>query len=572
MALQLRPYQSASIQALYDYWGGGGGNGLIVLPTGAGKSLVIAELCRTLLEFFPRMRIGVITHVRELVEQNAMELMRLWPQGRHHIGIYSAGLGRRDLHSRILFMSIQSVHKKVELLRGFDLILVDEAHLIPRSADTMYGRFIKACRSLIPDMRLAGLTATPYRLDSGRLDRGKDRLFDEIVYEAHVGDLIRDGYLSKLISKATLSEIDVSGVHVRGGEFIAGELERAAMVPSIVQAAVKELVELGAERRGWLSFCSGVEHAVMVRDEIRDHGISCEVVTGDTPAGERASIIRRYKAREIRCLTSVAVLTTGFNAPHVDLIAMMRPTLSTGLYVQMVGRGFRLADGKDDCLVLDYAGNVRRHGPIDAVVPKGSSKGKGEGEDEPEEPETKVKANEVRAKQCPDCNALHALNVLTCEHCGFAWPLPPARHEAKAEDVAILSTERPAPAALPQWVGVKSTHFFEHHKEGSVPSVRVEHLCGMKVQREWWCFEHQGFARERAHRVWRQLGGHNPPPRTVDEALDRIEAGELQTITAIRIKTKLGSKYEEVVAHQSEAAKSLAQQFQPALEDEEIPF
>lgn len=538
--LTLRPYQREALDALYAYWQGGGGNGLLVLPTGAGKSLVIAMLAQELLAGFPGLRIGIVTHVKELIAQNAQELIRAWPSAP--VGIYSAGLGRRDAHSRILFMGIQSVHKRADYLGDIDVLIVDEAHLIPRSSDTMYGRFLADARARVPDMRIVGLTATPYRLDSGRLDRGQEALFDDVVYEVNVRDLIEAGYLSRLISKATLQEISTNGVGVRGGEFIPGQLQAAARRPSVVVNAVREIITLGADRRGWLAFCTGVEHATEVRDCMRDHGVTCEMVTGDTDAAERDSIIARYKRREIRCLTSVAVLTTGFNAPHVDLIAMLRPTLSTGLYIQMVGRGFRLADGKDDCLVLDFAGNVRRHGPVDAVTVKREPGGGREQDDE-----MKVKPDQVMAKACPTCKTLEHIAVMTCSTCGFEWPRPTPKHEATAAAAPILTTEAP-PAD--RWLDVRDTFYERHEKTGAPPSLRVEYLSGPRVYREWICLEHSGFAREKACITWRRLGGEHPVPKTVDEAMGRLS--ELATVTGIRVKEQ--GKYPEVVARRIEEA------------------
>ena len=135
----------------------------------------------------------------------------------------------------------------------------------------------------------------------------------------------------------------------------------------VTRAAVAEIVRHGEGRGSWLVFCSGVAHARHVRDAIRGHGVSCETVTGDTPGPERDGILAAFKAGRLRCVTNANVLTTGFDAPGTDLIALLRPTKSVGLYVQMVGRGTRLAEGKEDCLVLDFAGNTARHGPIDTV-------------------------------------------------------------------------------------------------------------------------------------------------------------------------------------------------------------
>ncbi|MFC6747120.1 DEAD/DEAH box helicase [Methylobacterium persicinum] len=367
--LTLRDYQRDSLDALYAYWQDGGGNGLIVLPTGAGKALVIAALTSELLARWPDLRIGIVTHTRELVAQNFKELLGYWPAAP--AGIYSAGLGRRDTRSRILFMSIQSVFRKVRQLGAFDVIIVDEAHLIPRSSDTSYGRFLADLRDLTPDMRVVGTTATPYRLDSGRLDEGDGAIFDRVVYDANVGDLIRESYLSPLVSKATFTQLDTTGVAKRGGDFVPGQLAAAVDHDHITRAAVAEMVQFGAERRAWLAFCAGVAHALHVRDAIREAGFTAETVTGETPAGERDRIIGAFKAGRIRCLTSVSVLTTGFNVPQVDMLALLRPTQSTGLYVQMVGRALRKAPGKTDALILDYAGCVKAHGPIDAITARG---------------------------------------------------------------------------------------------------------------------------------------------------------------------------------------------------------
>ncbi len=529
--MELRPYQRAALDALYGYWAEGGGNGLIVLPTGAGKSLVIAKLVQELLEQWPTLRIGIVTHVRELVAQNLQELLRVWPGAP--AGVYSAGLGRRDAHARILFCGIQSVWNKVSRIGAFDVVLIDEAHLIPRNSDTMYGRFIAAAKAAVPDMRIVGLTATPYRLDSGRLDRGDDALFDTVVYDANVGDLIEQGFLAPLISKAMAASIDTSSVSVRGGEFVPGSLEAAAMADGVVKRAVAEMIGYGKDRRAWLAFCSGVAHATAVRDEVRTHGIPCEVIHGELGSGERDRIVRAYREGRVRCLTSVAVLTTGFNVPQVDLIAMLRPTLSAGLYVQIVGRGFRLAPGKQNCLVLDFAGNVRRHGPVDCV--KIHEPGKGEGE--------------APVKECPECHSLVHASLRYCPDCGYSFPPPEEeKHEAKADAVAPILSKAP-----PAWIRVTEVVARRHSKLGKPDSVVLDYRCGVVVHREWVCIEHDGYARQKATEIWRRLRGRLPIPTTVTEMLERI--GELTMPTEIMVRPS--GNFHEIVARrlpESEAA------------------
>ncbi len=506
--IQLRPYQQEACQAVLDYWAAGGGNPLVSLATGLGKSLLIAKLTQDILAEYRDMRVLALVHVRELVEQNVKALLSVWPDAP--VGINSAGLGRRDRHHRILFSSIQSVYRDAASLGQRDLVLIDEAHLVPKSGDGMYRTLLEKLRDRAPDMRVAGFTATPFRLDAGRLDHGEGRLFDETVYDYGIGQGIADGWLSPLLSKGSVTEIDVSGVKRAGGEFVAGALEAAADKESLTRAAVAEVLRYGADRRSWLVFCSGVKHAANVRDALRAVGVNAETITGETPAGERARLIRDFKAGHIRALTNAQVLTTGFDAPMVDLIVFLRPTLSTGLYLQMVGRGTRLANGKDNCLVLDFAGNVRRHGPVDAVVTPGDRSGGGKGA---------ATVDSVRAKECPGCQSLVAVQARTCPWCGHLWEAAPkAKHEAEADTTPILTSEKREPELIP----VVSWRSDRHVKEGGTDSLRVTYFAGLQSYQEWVCLQHRGPMRERAEYWWHRHDG-GAAPATIDEALQRFD-------------------------------------------------
>lgn len=535
--LQLRQYQRESIDALYDYWRAGGGDGLIVLPTGAGKSLVLAMLMKELHEQYPTLRIACVTHSRELIVQNFQELMRNWPGAP--AGIYSAGVGRRDTHHPILFCGIQSVWRKVRQIGKVDLLLVDEVHLISRRSSSMYGKFIAALRDITPDMRIAGLTATPFRLDSGRLDDGDDAMFSDIVYDVPVTRLIDEGYLSPLVSKASLAKINLNGIGTRAGDFIQSQMEEAAMKDGLVDRAVSELVQFGQDRRAWLAFCASVDHARAVRDAVRAHGIACEMVDGTMAKGERDGIIQRFKDGQLRCLTSVNVLSIGFNVPHVDLIALMRGTKSAGLYIQQVGRGFRKAEGKDNCAVLDFASVVRMHGPVDDVNIMPSKKSGGG---------DKVSIDTVRAKECPDCLSLVALNASVCKICGHEWPRDEKpTHEAEADaTTGILSTEAVPPKQLP----VVEWHFNRHQKAGSPDSVRVTYTAGLSLYNEWLAFEHHGFPAQKAAQWWSLHRGQFPVPKTVDDALARLD--ELSRPQTISVKPR--GRYFDIIGRSLPAA------------------
>jgi len=423
--LLLRQYQEEALRALYVFWHNGGGNPLIAMTTGTGKSVVIAFLIKQLLTDYPNMRVLITAPNRELIDQDIKELRKVWPDAP--IGINCDGLGSRDTDTQILFVSINSIYRNPQAVGRRDLVIIDEAHFIPHHDQGMYRTTLEALRELVPDLRVAGLTATPYRLDSGHLCEGDGHIFDSVVYEYGIGQGIRDDVLAPLSSKATVATIDVSGVGKRGGEFIADQLEAAAIKDGVVERACDEIATYLGQRRAWLVYCVGVAHATMVRDALRARGVDCEMVLGETPDDERDRIIEDFRAGRLTALVSVMVLSYGFNVPHVDLIAMLRPTCSAGLYVQQVGRGTRKADGKQNCLVLDFAGNVRRFGPVDDV-------------------RIKIKSNskdgEAPTKVCPSCREIVMLGVSECPHCGFTFPRREIKHEARADTVEILSSQR----------------------------------------------------------------------------------------------------------------------------------
>lgn len=496
MSLPLRPYQSAAIQGIYDYFHQHTGNCVVCIPTAGGKSLVMASFVEGVLKAFPDQRILIVTHVRELIQQNHAELLGLWPEAP--AGIYSAGLKQRDLQASILFAGIQSIHKRVYDVQQCDLVLIDEAHLIPRASNTLYRRFLDGLKRLNPLLKVIGFTATPFRLDSGLLHQGEDAIFTDIAYEVSVRELIDDGYLSPLLSKRMATELDVSKVGTRGGEFIAKDLAAAIDRDSITQSALDEVFAYGQDRRSWLIFCAGVDHAFHVRDAVQARGVCCATITGTTPTTERDAIIADFKAGRIRCLTNANVLTTVFNAPAVDLIAMLRPTKSAGLYVRIVGRGCRLAPGKENCLILDFAGNIARHGPIDAIKPK--RPGKGDPDDAP-------------VKTCPECNSIVHAAVRQCPDCGYAFPPPKPQIEAEASQLAILSTESA------EWVPVTRVSYARHEKPGKPPSLRVDYWSGLATHSEWVCLEHEGYARQKAAAWWARRAPGLSLPKKVDEAL-----------------------------------------------------
>ena len=517
--MELRPYQQAAINGLYDYWANKrGDNPLIVAPTGSGKSLIIAQLIKDAMDY-PGTRVMIITHVKELIEQNAEELVKLYPEAE--IGFYSASLNKKQLNQPITFSGIQSVWRRAyDMVPAPDLVLIDEAHLVPKNTATRYNKFLADLRICNPLVKVVGLTATPYRLDSGWLHEGENAIFDGIAYDINVAELMEQGYLSPIIAKSGIKSIDLSEVGKRGGEFIESELAAAASEPELIRLSVQEVVQLGAERKAWLVFASGVRHAELVAEEFKDwHGIDCEVVTGADSMADRSDKIERFRRGDLRCLINVNVLTTGFNVPHVDLVALMRATESAGLYVQMLGRGTRIAEGKTDCLLLDYGENVLRHGFIDRIKPRKKNQDGGE----------------APAKKCPDCEFLCPTAVLACPQCGHEFPPREFKHAPKAYEGAVVSTQVEA-----EWFPVISVTYSRWKKEGKPDSIRATYVTGIMNVSEWLCPDHGGYAASKYQQRMKALGA---TALTTDDALDECD----DWIRPTRVKVQPDGKFYKIV-------------------------
>lgn len=551
--LELRYYQREALDALYEYWRNGGGNGLIVLPTGAGKALVIAKLFEELLASYPDMRILNVTHSANLVAQNFKEFVGLSPWAP--AGIYSAGLGRRDTRAQVLFAGIQSVWNKVDQLGDIDLVMVDEAHAISRNANTQYGKFFKDVRRLNPDSRTAGTTATDYRMDSGRLtdelddddaidpmtgEPTKFKLFDDVVYEAEIGRLMEEGYLTRLTSSKTTAKIDLKGVGTRGGEYIPGQLSDAA--ERIIDAAIAEDMAISTGRRAGLFFSTSKENARHIAEAIRRHGRTCAVLTSDN-SHEEDRIFNDFRAGKVWAISSVSKITTGTNFPFVDFISLILSTKSPGKIVQILGRGTRNCEGKLDCLIADHGKNLAYHGPIDQIRPKAPGKGDGE------QPKKICPQDEVDVEGKSGCGEMIPISVMKCHCCGYEFP--PSEEEkitVQADTAPVLSTEKP-------WSPVRSRRFWHHpgkigpDGKPKPDTVKVSYTIGLgRIANEWVGPASQGFMKTKADRMWLGHGGNLPFPKDVPEWLARQD--ELKPTAEIQLDHSKG-KWPEVVARRA---------------------
>ncbi len=535
--MNLRPYQLEAVAAAHEHLRTRPVDECpcIVLPTGAGKTPVLATIANDVVGWGGRP--VIVTHVKELVQQSAERLRSL--AGTTSVGVYSAGLGKRQLRCPITVAGIQSIHERARDLGRVDLIVIDEAHLVPPKGDGLYRRFIASVRSMNPHVRVLGLTATAFRTKTGPLC-GPRNIFRSICYEIGVKDLIAQGYLSPLVTAVAQQHVDTSGLRVQAGEFVAREVEALMDRQGLVRGACAEIVAHTRDRRGTLIFASGVAHAHHLAEElIREHGVECGVVVGETPSRERAALIARFRTGQLRYLCSVGVLTTGFDAPHVDCVALVRPTHSPGLYYQMCGRGFRLAEGKADCLVLDFGNNIERHGPVDGVW---------------KEPPSKRRGNGQPTKTCPECGEELPTACRECPECGCELPLSELLGAVAAKGASVISAEDGP--LLPNQHRVVRTTYALHMKRRAIgaypplPSLRVHY----EVDRggtfvEWICVEHPrgSYPRMRAESWW-AARSHAPFPKSAADALDAANAGELATTRRITVRKSGLDKFPRILS------------------------
>ena len=361
---QLRPYQQQAVDAVIHHFRRRSTPAVLVLPTGAGKSLVIAELARK-----AKGRVLVLAHVKELVAQNHGKYQALGLQEGLQADLFSAGLGQKENLRRVVFGSIQSVARNLpRFSEPVSLVIIDECHRVGEEEDSQYHRLIGHLKSHNPALKILGLTATPYRLGLGYIYnyhyRGmvrttEPRFFADCIFELPLRQMIKQGYLTppRLID-APAVHYDFSRLLPReNGLFSDADIERELKRQTrVTPHIVRQIIEYAQDRHGVMIFAATVEHAREVTGLLPDG--TAALITGETPLPERDRLIDAFKARTLKFLVNVAVLTTGFDAPHVDLIVVLRPTESLSLYQQIIGRGLRLAEQKQECLILDYAGNA----------------------------------------------------------------------------------------------------------------------------------------------------------------------------------------------------------------------
>jgi DNA repair protein RadD len=532
--LQPRYYQKEVTEKFFDYTASNWGkHPLVVMPTGSGKSLVIAYIIKRMLEY-KNTRVMMITHQQELIKQNLSELYEnLDNEVFLDVGIYCAGLHRKDTRNRIIFCSIQSVYKKAWELGWFDVILVDEAHLINNENTGIYRSFFNEMEKINKNVVIGGLSATPYRMKSGLLTEG-DALFDDICYEVSIKELInpthyrnidKQQYLCDLISKNGVHKVDLSDVHIRGGEYVPKEMEHAFMEKDLVVQAIREIVECTHDRKKILIFTAGIMHCEEVFQKMQSLGLNATCVHSKQSNEKNQINIKSWKAGNIKYLLNIGILATGFNEKAIDCIVLLCSTMSPGRYSQWAGRGFRLHPDKKNCLILDFGRNIETHGPVDKIEIKKNKNGKKE-------------VNTCPQKECPACHELLFLAVQICPFCGHEFPQKD-KHEQEASNADILSKWK-----KPEKVEIQNILYSRHQKVGKPDSLRVDYYQDIyQSYTTWVCLDHEQYAKKKALQWIRKMTDLDI--KTVDDALDKCDSFKKPS----HIMVDKNGKYPEIISY-----------------------
>ena len=529
--MKLRDYQTRALDELWMWFGRHeGGNPIVEACVGAGKSLMIAALAQRADAEHPGTRVLVLVHQKELLEQNIEKLLKIWPTA--DVGLYSAAIGKKQMGRQLTYATIGSIYKQAHNLGRIDIVLADECHLINPKEAGMWRSFISDLARYNPHTRVIGWTGTPFRGNGVWLTAGDDALFTNIATRVTMKELLELKFLSPLVPAPTVARVDARDVRTSGDDYVISELAKVTDRPGLVEATCREIVELARDRKRWLVFAVTIEHAEHVRDALQRRGVAAAVVSSETPKQERAALIAAFRGGRIRCLVNVAVLTTGFDVPEVDFIALLRATKSPVLYVQIAGRGMRIAEGKTDCLWADFTDTTIEMGPVDEV--KGRM------------PSTKRKGD-APSKLCPECGSQNPAASPECIDCGFEFPEPERiKHGDRASSAAILSDQRESFETVP----VTDVRYVLHIKPGSPQSLRVDYYAGMlRAVSEWVCLSHDGYARKKAEAWWRARTKIDFIPSSSEEAIEWLRYDQNIIRKPEQLLVARGSKYPSIVGY-----------------------
>ena len=469
----LRYYQQDAVDSFIAYLKANKkGNGVIVLPTGAGKSYVVAELIR-IFAGNHNGRVVVASHTKKIVKQDHDAACKLWKEGKKLFGINSEGLGRRSTKKQVIFGGIQSIFKMTEAIGKINLLIIDEGQKVNMDDAVQYKTFIKEALKINPSMRILLLTATEYRPGIGLIYGPSSlQIGDDLVYKANTKQLIKKGHLAKPVNPKIEKEarINTEGLPVSSGQnkdYLEPDLMERANIRSLIDIQTAAVLDGTEGNESIASFAVNTEHADAIAASYRKFGETSIAVVHSKIEGDSDQLVEDFEDSKIRVLVSVNMFIEGFDAPNILELDVRKPTKSPGRYVQMIGRGFRLCEeiGKKSFRVWDFAQNVSEHGPVDEVS----------GDYRNEKP--------LGYRECKNCGEEYHARLSKCPHCGFK-PIGQGKdwEDKTEEDPCSLSI-----ISEPRWFDVEYIFCPKPNPKKPVPSSIVVH---------YYCDEKKKFTKE----------------------------------------------------------------------------
>lgn len=341
----LRDYQKNCIDAINQADGNGTRKQLVALPTGTGKTIIFSELIKQ-----RGGRSLILAHRDELCRQANDKLTTVFPSAKNDIGWVKAK--RNEVDKAIIIGSVQTLREsRLRQLPSFDTIITDEAH------HAVADSYLRIYDALVTDNNLhCGFTATPNRRDR----KGLGEVFDEVVYEKQINDMIEAGWLCKLRGERITTDISIDHVHTLAGDFNRGELTSVINTQNRNNLIVEAWQEHASERKT-LAFTVDIKHAIDLAECFREAGVTAEAISGKNTQSERHELEHQFHTGDIQVLCNCYLLTEGYDEPAIDCILLARPTKSQSLHIQMVGRGTRPLPEKENCLILDVVDNTTKH-------------------------------------------------------------------------------------------------------------------------------------------------------------------------------------------------------------------
>jgi DNA repair protein RadD len=444
---QLRDYQQYAIDCCENFIKYRDGNGFVVAAGGSGKSIIISKLAESLLP----LKIIILTRSERLLKQNREKISE---NNKARSGIYCASIGEYDYNKEITFATIQSISRLEENLRP-DIILIDEVHdLHPDSeSETQYWKFIKKCGN----PRIIGFTASPYRTSSGNISWGEE------ICNIPMKPLIDKGYLCPPTNKCPITP-DLSTVDVKLGDYVDGQLEGIFLEKGLLKASIESLIKYGNTRNHAIVFCQSRKHAAIVNQALLDNGQQSVYVDGETPKDKLEDIINSKP----KFICNNNLMTTGYDLPWVDMVAILRSTLSKGLFEQMALRGTRLYENKKDFLLLDMGNNLIEHGALGSPYEGKSTKG------ERVQPKGRI---------CPVCETYVKVEDMRCADCGHEFPpaeTPTVDHKRKHDTESNTVYDHNTP---PEMLTVKDVSYYtKPNKKTRQPMIVVNYMVNERYE------------------------------------------------------------------------------------------